>query len=141
MRSVGKRILWVVLAVAGVGVAFTYAQVGIAIDSIRFDLRSIGASVYQAHARTGRWPETIADLDGTEYLLMPYRRGVLEDRLFVVVWPRDLDPNPERNPSRILAYDHGSLLSRLGIVYVCRGDLRTERVAGDELRELQNRSQ
>jgi hypothetical protein len=61
---------------------------------------------------------------------------MLEDRAFVVVWQQDLDPNPRVNPNRILAYDNRSLLSRFGKVWVCRGDLRIERMAEKEMLAL-----
>jgi hypothetical protein len=74
--------------------------------------------------------------EGTEYLKMPYRREALEKGLFVVVWQDDLDTNPDANQHRILAYDNGSLFSRLGWVWVCRGDLSISRVSAKDLRSL-----
>ena len=64
---------------------------------------------------------------------MPYRRKVLEDKHFVIVWPDDLDSTPAANRGRILAYDNGSLFSRLGRIWVCRGDLSLERLSPEEL--------
>jgi hypothetical protein len=119
-----------------VGVLFTYGQLDVAIQSIRFDLRMIGESVYEAHSRTGRWPAQIADLEGTAYLRMPYRRSVLEREVFVVLWQQDLDPDPQANRHRVLAYSNGGLLARLGLVWVCRGDLRVERISAEEARKL-----
>ena len=134
-----RKILSAVLLCVAIAIAFGYAQIDTAAKSIRFDLRKIGESVYEARSKSGKWPVQIADLEGTEYLSMPHRRTMLEEGLFVVVWQQDLDPNPEANRNRVLAYDNGSLLSRLGSVWVCRGDLRTERMGVEEMRGLQLR--
>lgn len=127
------KILSAVLVLVAVAIAFVYAQVDIATKSIEFDLRKIGESLYEARSKSGKWPAQIADLDGTEYLRMPHRRTMLEEGVFVVVWQQDLDPNPQANRNRILAYDNGSLLARLGRVWGCRGDLRIERLNADEV--------
>ena len=108
----------------------------IATKSIRFELRKIGECVYEAHSKSGKWPAQIADLEGSEYLTMPHRRTMLEEGAFVVVWQQDLDPNPAANPNRVLAYDNRSLLSRFGKVWVCRGDLRIERMSEKEMLAL-----
>lgn len=113
--------------------AFAYGQLEVARDSIRFDLQKIGSSIYEARSRTGKWPNRISDLDGTEYLRMPYRKGILESGVFVIVWHDDLDPNPAANRDRILAYSNGGLLARLGLIWACRGDLHVERIRRQDL--------
>ena len=123
----------VVLLIVAIGIAYTLGMVGPATDSIQFDLTQIGKSIYEARSRTGHWPKTISDLEGTTYLRMPYRRKLLEDKHFVIVWPDGLDPAPAANRDRILAYDNGSLFSRLGRIWVCRGDLSLERLSAEEL--------
>jgi hypothetical protein len=133
------RILSAALVLAALAIAFVYVQVDIATKSIQFDLRKIGESVYEARSKSGKWPAQVADLEGTEYLRMPHRRTMLEEGFFVVVWQQDLDPDAEASRNRILAYDNGSLLSRLGRVWVCRGDLRIERMRADELLALNDR--
>ena len=115
-----------------VAVAFVYGQTSVAADSIRFDLGKIGSSIYEAHNKTGRWPAKVSDLDGTVYLSMPYRKGALENGVFVVVW-QDLDPNPAANRDRILAYSNGGLLARVGLIWACRGDLRVERIRREDI--------
>jgi hypothetical protein len=124
------------LAVALFAIALAYAQVDVAIKSIEFDLRTIGESVYEARAKTGKWPAAIEDLEGTAYLALPHRKALLEQGRYVVVAPQDLDPDPRRNRGRVLAYDNASLLSRFGRVWVCRGDLRVEYMDTDELNAL-----
>ena len=138
-------------AVAGAGVAIFaivalfIGMYGVASDSIQFDLRIIGESIYEAQAKSGKWPTQIADLEGTAYLRMPYRKGVLERRTFVVVWQQDLDLKPDANGDRVLAYSNGGLvlaysngglLAWLGLVWGCRGDLHTERLAREEIIRL-----
>lgn len=135
------KILSAVAVIVAFAVAFVVAQVGIATKSIQFDLRKIGECVYEAHSRSGKWPAQIADLGETEYLKMPHRRTMLDEGVFVVVWQEDLDPNPAVNAHRVLAYDNSSLLSRFGGVWVCRGDLRTERMSTKEMRVLNLRRQ
>ncbi len=134
-----RKILWAVSIVAAIAIVFLYGQIDVATKSIEFDLRKIGESLYEARSKTGKWPAEIADLEGTEYLKMPHRKALLENGLFVVVWQQDLDPNPEANRNRVLAYDNGSLLSRFGSVLVCRGDLRIERMNADDVRPLNPR--
>jgi hypothetical protein len=121
-----RKGLLAVLVFAAFAVAFVYAQIDIATKSIQFELRKISESLYEARSKGGKWPAQIADLQGTAYLNMPHRRTMLEEGQSVVVWQQDLEPDPEANENRILAYDNGSLLSRLGRVWVCRGDLRIE---------------
>jgi len=137
--SKARKILSIVVAIVVAGIAFTYGQMDVAIKSIQFDLRKIGESIYEAHSRNGTWPTQIADLEGTAYLNMPYRKNILEQGLFVVVWQQDLDSNPDANRNRILAYDNGSLFSRFGSVWACRGDLRIERLGTEEKRLLKAR--
>jgi hypothetical protein len=125
--------------VAGAGgalfavVALFVGMYSVATDSIYFDLKIIGESIYEAQARTGKWPAQISDLEGTAYLRMPYRKGVLERGTFVVLWQKDLDPNPAANGGRVLAYSNGGMLAWLGLVWGCRGDLRVERLAREEI--------
>ena len=133
------KLWWAVLVVVGVAAAFVFGQVDVATKSIHFDLTKIGQSIYEARSRSGRWPTQIEDLEDTEYLRMPSRKAMLEDEVFVVVWQQDLDPNPLANRHRVLAYDNGSLFSRLGWIWVCRGDLRIERMSARQIAELSAR--
>ncbi len=138
--SVKRKLLLSSLIFGAAATAFVFVQVDIAVKSIQFDLRKIGESIYEAHSNNGKWPMHIADLDGTAYLRMPHRKTMLDDGVFVVVWQADLDPHPQANANRILAYDNGSMLSRLGVVWACRGDLRIERIR-DQAAALKARRQ
>jgi hypothetical protein len=131
-----RTLLSAALVVVAVAAAFAFGMVDVATQSIHFDLRTIGQSVYQARASSGKWPAPIEDLEGTEYLSMPYRKAMLEKGAFVVVWHDDLDLNPQANRDRVLAYDNGSLFSRLGWIWVCRGDLRIELMGAKQVAEL-----
>ena len=134
-----RKILSAVLAIVVAVIAFIYGTVDVANKSLQFDLKKIGESIYEAHAKSGKWPMQIADLEGTEYLNMPYRRGILENGSFVIVWQQDLDPNPDANSGRILAYANSGLLSRLGKVWACRGDLRIVKIGNEEKQRLKAR--
>ena len=60
--------------------ALALGAANVARHSMQFDLRAIGQSIYEAHEATGRWPTRVADLEGTTYLKMPYRRDLLDIR-------------------------------------------------------------
>lgn len=46
----------------------------------------------------------------------------------VFLWPRVLKADPKDNADVLLAYDKGGLYNKLGRMWVCWGDLRTERM-------------
>ena len=52
---------------------------------------------------------------------------------FVVVWHSDLKPEPNDNAGVVLVYHDEGLLARLGRVWVCWADLRTEYIKAEEL--------
>jgi hypothetical protein len=131
-----KKVLALAGALLFAIVALFVGMYSVAVDSIYFDLKIIGESIYEAQARSGKWPAQIADLEGTAYLRMPYRKDVLERKTFVVVWQQDLDRNPTANRARVLAYSNGGLLAWLGLVWGCRGDLRIERLGREEMLAL-----
>lgn len=59
---------------------------------------------------------------------MPHRKGMLKDGHYIIVQHNELDSRPEANGDKILAYDNSTVLSRFGRVWVCRGNLRIEKV-------------
>ena len=132
----GKKLLAWMLVVVVVVAAWLDSALDMARQSIQLDLHFIGRSIYEVHQKNGRWPARISDLDGTQYLNMPYRKGLLEEGNFVVVWQAGLGPKPAANRDRVLAYENRSLLSRFGNVWVVRGDLRVEYMDRDELNKL-----
>jgi hypothetical protein len=67
-------------------------------------------------------------------IVSPYWRTLIENGSVAVVWRSDLKPDPKDNASLILTYNNAGLFSKLGRVWVCWGDLRTEYVKQEELR-------
>ena len=119
-----------------IGMVFDYFDRGsIPHQAIQLHLRLVGSSIYEFHTNTGRWPERAEDLARTSLpLRSPYWKQLLDRGIIVVVWPKDLRPNPKDNEGRVLTYDNGGgLFARLGRVWVCWGDLRTEYVKAEEL--------
>lgn len=134
-----RRRKWLVgtaLIAIAVVLAFAYAQVALAAESIRFDLKKIGESVYEARQKNGRWPMQLSDLEGTSYLSMPGRKDLLESGAYIIVWPVDFEVDPASNREHILAFDHGSLLARFGHVLACTGDLRIEQLSAEKVSTL-----
>jgi len=120
-----------------IGMVFDYFDRGsIPHQAIQLHLRLVGSSIYEFHANTGRWPERAEDLARTSLpLRSPYWKQMLDKGIIVVVWPKDLKPDPKDNEGRVLTYDNGGgLFAQLGRVWVCWGDLRTEYVKAEELR-------
>lgn len=131
-----RKVLSTVLMVAGLLAAVAVGVANGARQSIQFDLRVIGQSIYEAHETTGRWPAGVADLEGTAYLKMPSRRDLLEQGVYVVVWHPDLSGDRAANRHRILAYDGRSRFARLGWVWACRGDLSIDRITSRDVSAL-----
>jgi hypothetical protein len=52
----------------------------------------------------------------------------------VFLWPKDLQADPKDNAGMLLAYINGGLFNKLGRVWVCWGDLRTEHLPEADLR-------
>jgi hypothetical protein len=131
-----RKVLSTALIVAGLAGAVAVGVANGARKSIQFDLRVIGQSIYEAHEATGRWPARVADLEGTAYLKMPYRRDFLEQGIYVVVWHQDLSADRAANRHRILAYDGTSRFARLGWIWACRGDLSIDRITNRDVSAL-----
>ena len=56
----------------------------------------------------------------------PYWRTLIDNGSVAVVWSSDLNPDPKDNSSLVMTYSNAGLFSKLGRVWVCWGDLRTE---------------
>lgn len=131
-----RNLLGFGLALVLIVFAMGFGQLETVRDFLRFDLRVIGESIYQARSQTGSWPDKIEDLEQTEYLKLPYRPAMLQKGQFIIVWHKDLDMDPAKNRNKILAYDNSTILARFGRIWVCRGDLRTESISSRELQKL-----
>jgi hypothetical protein len=130
-----RVLVGVCVAVVVGGVLFVYNTTDISDYSVQLQLRLLGSSVYEYHDKTGQWPTRLEDLAQTSLpQKSPYWKWELEHEVFVMVWPKGLKPDPKDNADRILAYHNKGLLSQLGQVWVCWGDLRTEYIKTEDLR-------
>jgi hypothetical protein len=104
-------------------------------ESIRLHLQLTASSIYEFHQTAGRWPAKIDDLALTSLpLRSPYWRTLIENGSVAIAWRSDLKPNPKDNAALVMTYNNVGLFSKLGRVWVCWGDLRTEYVKEEELR-------
>jgi hypothetical protein len=105
----------------------------IAHQAMQFQLKLFGAAMYEYHSARGRWPASLDDLAQTS---LPQRSYVWRQTgtTFTFLWPKDLKPDPKENANVLLAYDNAGLFNKLGRVWVCWGDLRTEHMSERELR-------
>ena len=107
----------------------------VAHQAIRIWLEHFGSSIYEYHSKTGQWPSQTADLAKTSLpQQFRYWKQVLDDETIVVVWHKNLKADPKDNAGLILAYHNKGLYARLGRVWVCWGDLRTEYTQIEELK-------
>ena len=107
----------------------------VAHQAIRIWLEHFGSSIYEYHSKTGKWPSQTADLAKTSLpQQFRYWKQVLDDETIVVVWHKNLKADPKDNAGLILAYHNKGLYARLGRVWVCWGDLRTEYIKVEDLR-------
>ena len=104
-------------------------------QAIQIWLRLYGAAIYEYHSKTGKFPSQIDDLAKTS---MPqqfrYWKQTLDAECIVIVWHKNLKADPKDNAGVILAYHNKGLYARLGRVWVCWGDLRTEYIKIEDLR-------
>jgi hypothetical protein len=112
-----------------------YSRSDVAHLAIQTWLRLYGSAIYEYHSKTGQWPSRTDDLAKTS---LPqgfrYWRQTLDDQAIVIVWNKDLKTVPKDNARLILAYHNKGLYARLGRVWVCWGDLRTEYITVEDLR-------
>jgi hypothetical protein len=101
--------------------------------AMQVQLRLFGSATYEYHAQTGRWPVSINDLAQTS---LPLKSRVWRQAAssIVFLWPRDLNSDSKTNANILLAHWKGGLFNEFGRVWVCWGDLRTERMKESELR-------
>jgi len=99
--------------------------------SMQYGLKQFGGAVYEFHATNGRWPQSLEDLGGTSFL---QQYPAWKSTPVVILWPKDLKPDPKDNAGVLLAYYPVGLFNKLGRVWVCWGDLRTEHLPERDLR-------
>ena len=100
-------------------------------------LRLYGESLYEYHALTGEWPSKVDDLARTSLPLKypHWWNAQLDVEADVIVWPKNLKPDPKDNGHVILCYHNKGLDAEMGRMWVCWGDLRTECITPEELQE------
>ena len=114
---------------------YYFSQEGIPHQTVRLHLRLTASSIYEFHDRTGRWPTSADDLAGTSLpQISPHWKTLIEDGTVAIVWRSDLKPDPKDNAAVVMTYNRTGLFPKLGRLWVCWGDLRTEYVKEDELR-------
>jgi len=112
-----------------------FSRASIPHEAIQLHLRLTASSIYEFHKATGRWPKVADDLASTSLAqTSPYWRTLIDNGSVAVVWNSDLKPDPKDNASLLLTYNNAGLFSKLGRVWVCWGDLRTEYVKEEDLR-------
>jgi hypothetical protein len=112
-----------------------FSRASIPHEAIRLHLRLTASSIYEFHKATGRWPKVADDLASTSLAqTSPYWRTLIDNGSVAVVWNSDLKPDPKDNASLVMTYNNAGLFSKLGRVWVCWGDLRTEYVKEEDLR-------
>jgi hypothetical protein len=104
-------------------------------ESMRLHVGLFGASIYEYHDKTGKWPTCNDDLAKTSLpAISPYWKVMLDHETDVIVWHQDLKRDPKANADVILVYhDKGSLAEGDHRAWVCWGDLRTEYIKSEEL--------
>jgi hypothetical protein len=137
MRSISFRIAAVMAAAVLLWVgrfAWDYFDPNsIAHQSMQIQLKLFGEAMYEFHAKTGRWPANLDDLAKTS---LPAKSYVWRETASTIVflWPQDLKPDRQDNGNVLLAYWKGGWFNRVGRVWACWGDLRTEHMREGDLR-------
>ena len=104
-------------------------------EAVRLHLNIFGSSIYEYHATTGKWPTQIDDLEKTSLpVTSPYWRSWFVYDAMVIVWHKNLKPDPKDNARHILAYHDKGQIAEGGYKWVCWGDLRTEYIKTEDLR-------
>ena len=101
--------------------------------SIQYSLKMFGTAMYEYHSATGRWPASLEDLAQTSLARQSNLwRGTATTIVFL--WPQDLKPDPKDNAGELLLYSDVGLFNKMGRMWVCWGDLRTEHMPEQDLR-------
>lgn len=103
-------------------------------ETIRLHLRLTASSIYEFHRAAGRWPTRADDLASTSLpQISPYWKTLIDNDTVSIVWRSDLKPDPKNNAALVMTYNRTGLFPKLGRVWVCWGDLRTEYIKEEEL--------
>src|SRR5689334_21469214 len=70
----------------------------VAHESVRLHLKLTVSGIYEYRTKTGTWPTQHGDLARTSLpAISPYWRYQLDEGLIVIVWHKDLKPDPMDN--------------------------------------------
>jgi hypothetical protein len=138
--------MWIIAVVAStvfIALAVNRGQFSgghdVAHEAVRLHLRFFGSSIYEYHAATGKWPAQHDDLEKTSLpVTSPYWRSWFVNDAVVIVWHKNLKPDPKDNAQHILAYHDKGLIAEGGRKWVCWGDLRTEYIKTADLQAYLN---
>ena len=131
-----RKSYWIVIAAAPLLLLLNPGLWDISIRAIRYQLEVTGSSVYEYHTLTGHWPTQADDLASTSLpLKLRYWRMLVEQGNIVVVWHTDLSADPKLNSNAVLAYHNQGLIAAFGRKWVCWGNLRTEYISNEKLRQ------
>ena len=102
--------------------------------AMQVQLKLFGNAMYEYRGRTGHWPTKLDDLAQTS---LPAKSYVWRQTATTIVflWPQNLNSEAKDNAHVLLAYWNGGLYNKLGRVWVCWGDLRTEHLKHSLLRK------
>src|SRR6516165_8592015 len=109
---------WILAVVAGaVAIALVFIRgpfsVGtdVAHEAVRLHLSLFGSSIYEYYATTGKWPTQTGDLEKTSLpVKSPYWRSWFVEDAMVIVWHKNLKPDPKNNARHVLAYHDKGLI-------------------------------
>jgi hypothetical protein len=94
----------------------------VAHEATQLHLNLIGSSIYEYRAKTGRWPTQIEDLAKTSLpVKSPHWKKMLVDEVDVIVWHKDLKPEPKENGGDILVYHNKGRIAQRGQSWVLLG--------------------
>lgn len=111
-------------------------------QTIRLHLRLTASSIYEFRNKTGLWPRTADDLASTSLpQISPHWKTLIDNGNVAIVWRTDLKPDPKDNAALVMTYNRAGLFPKMGRVWVCWGDLRTEYIKEEELRATLKASQ
>src|SRR5579885_3401286 len=87
-----------------------FDQSSVGHQAIQYWLKMFGESVYEYHAKTGRWPSSVDDFADTA---LPVRFPLWRETAkgIVFLWPKDLKDDPKQNRSVMLMYYNVGTLS------------------------------
>ena len=102
--------------------------------AMQYQLKLFGAAMYEYHAATGHWPESLDDLAHTSLPVTSYVWRQTATTM-VFVQPQHLKDKPKDNAGVVILYTDKGLFNNLGRMWVCWGDLRTEHLPEADLRK------